>query len=433
VARLDVSQIAQIVGDKWDPQHQLRRRFGRRKDSRQEPVILLPSAYVNVSRTAVAYAKLLPHRKFVLVHARRSGNLTRLPPNVESLPLHPYYEAGEPRDLADVLERWKLLKHELTSTSEELRSAEILGAMDAIPGLIKQGVAARDAWSGFIASHNVVGCLCADTTNLYSRIPLLLAERACLPTVACHHGAFNYGMAITTHYGDTFLAKSEMEKDYLTTTCRMQPEKIVVGGPVPVDCRLRSEAHARAGQPWLVFFTEPFGAEAWRINEVYRDLLPKLVELSRASHLQLVMKLHPFESVKEHKYLYARLLSPVDRQGIKIIGGPLPEGDWEKIYCALTVQSSVAVECTLRNIPIFLCSWLQARYGSYVAQFAKFGAGSVVERPQDLLDIPRRLGSYRTNSPAEQKNLGTAIEPSSLEALLSAKRTTGMSRELRMT
>ena len=57
---LDMAQLAQVLEDKFDGNHSIRRCFTRRGHTSEEPVILLPSAYINVSRAALAYAKLHP-------------------------------------------------------------------------------------------------------------------------------------------------------------------------------------------------------------------------------------------------------------------------------------------------------------------------------------------------------------------------------------
>jgi hypothetical protein len=417
-SRLDRTQIAQIIADKWDPQHQIRRRCRKKGEDGHEQAILLPSAYINISRTAIAYARLLPEQHFLLVHARSSGKLSQLPPNVQSLPLHPYYKKGAPEDLGELLRGWEALQRQLTSNSEAMHQAEQLGAMRSIPAFIERGVSARDAWKSVFESHNVVGCLSADDTNVYTRVPLVLAERRGLASVACHHGALDFRMAVKNLHGNAYLAKSEMEKDYLENICRMAPEKITVGGPAsPIVVHSRRDAE----RPWLVFFTEPYDADEWRIAEVYRDLLPMLLGLSRECRLRLVLKLHPFESVKSHRNLHAAYLPPQQLHDFDIVAVPFSEDSWNRIRFAVTVQSSVALECTQRGIRVFLFRWLQMRYGGYLDQFARFGAGCVLDLPQDLESIPERLATYKVGGDLE-KTLGTAISPGALQRFLSSQR-----------
>ena len=64
--------------------------------------MLLPSAYVNVSRTAASYAALLPSENFLLVYARNSARLKTLPSNVSTTSLDPYFVPAD-RDEAAAL------------------------------------------------------------------------------------------------------------------------------------------------------------------------------------------------------------------------------------------------------------------------------------------------------------------------------------------
>ena len=57
--------------------------------------MLLPSAYVNVSRTAASYAALLPNEKFLLVYARNSARLKNLPSNIHTTSLDSYFVTAD--------------------------------------------------------------------------------------------------------------------------------------------------------------------------------------------------------------------------------------------------------------------------------------------------------------------------------------------------
>jgi hypothetical protein len=78
LSQLDRTQLAQVLQDKFDARHSMRRRFRRQSSGPRKPVVLLPSAYFNVSRTAVSYAAMLPEEQFLLVCARNTAKfLTR--------------------------------------------------------------------------------------------------------------------------------------------------------------------------------------------------------------------------------------------------------------------------------------------------------------------------------------------------------------------
>src|ERR1700758_1158487 len=98
------SQIAEIFFDKHDPHYKWRRISRGPRRAAACPVVLVPSAYVNVSRMAAAYAHLLPDQQFLFVATRRSATRFELPPNVMLAALSAYSPASEShRELACLL------------------------------------------------------------------------------------------------------------------------------------------------------------------------------------------------------------------------------------------------------------------------------------------------------------------------------------------
>ena len=57
---LGFRQLRQVLYDKYDAHYAWRRKFAPAAGKSSEPVILLPSAYTNVTRTAFRYAEILP-------------------------------------------------------------------------------------------------------------------------------------------------------------------------------------------------------------------------------------------------------------------------------------------------------------------------------------------------------------------------------------
>jgi hypothetical protein len=206
------------------------------------------------------------------------------------------------------------------------------------------------------------------------------------------------------NHADVYLAKSEMELDYLKRVCHLASEKIAIAAPVSSNTSPRT-AHRSA--PWLVFFTEPYHSYGWRSDEVYRDLLPRLCSLAQSCGLRLVFKLHPFESVKSHRSMLRRLIPEHERQ-IEVLAGPPPDQLWNHTRLALTVQSSIALECAALGIPVFLCAWLRDPFSGYVQQFARFGIGHVLESSEQIAKIPALLesqnGQFQPQTPRRALN-----------------------------
>ena len=410
-SRLDTGQIRQVFQDKFDREHMVRRRFARNCRVSGDAVVLLPSAYVNVSRTASSYAGLVPSQKFLMVYARNSARLKNLPPNVATASLDPYFVTPDAGEAATLEKTWESFKTYLIAAAEEYSVANAVGMLDSIPCLLRWGIAVRDAWNQVFKSENIVGCLCADDSNPYTRLPLILAKNRGIPTVACHHGALDSKMAVKVSHADTYLAKGEMERDYLLQSCGMDENKVVLGGQGSAVSPEPAKTKMPGRKDWLVFFTEPYETTGWRSDEVYRDLLPKLWALAQSSGLKLVFKLHPFESVKGHRRILRKYL-PQQEAEIGVIGGAPSAQLWSNTGCALTVQSTVALQCASLGIPVFLCHWLRDSTSGYVEQFSKFGVGLLLESADRLREIPRLL---------EQNTRTVQMRPALWETMDSAK------------
>jgi hypothetical protein len=420
-SQLDVAQIKQAVQDRFDRQHVVRRRFAGKRHSSRHPVVLLPSAYINVSRTAVSYASLLPQGKFLLVYARNSARLKSLPLNVSAASLDPYFKIADAKEASSLASAWKSLKTRLISSTPEFSAANATGLLDQVPGLMRWGIAVRDAWNQVFQSEDVAGLLCADDSNPYTRIPLILARNRGIPTVACHHGALDSKMALKIPHADVYLAKGEIESDYLIRRCGVDANKVVLGGrglqsalELGRPPSLRSAE--RGTEPWLVFFTEPYAAAGWRTELVYAELLPGLWSLAESSGLKLVFKLHPFESVRGHRRILRKYLPQQESQVGIMAGAPSPQL-WRNTRFALTVQSTVALHCVALGIPVFLCSWLKDTTAGYVEQFSKFGIGHTLESVGELREIPRLLELHRKTVPLRPA-LWESVDPAKLRKLL---------------
>jgi hypothetical protein len=279
---------------------------------------------------------------------------------------------------------------QLIREAEEFNSADAIGVLRRIPDLLPWGIALRNAWSRLFNSEDVIGCLSADDSNPPSSIPLLITKQRGLPALACHHGALDCQLAFKVNQADFYLAKGEMEQDYLQRVCGLASERILIATPSKPVLPLRTGSSA----PWLVFFTEPYQSYGWRRDEVYRDLLPRLCSLAQSCNLKLVFKLHPFENVKGHRRMLRRLV-PERESEIGVIAGPPSDELWANTGVALTVQSSTALECVARGIPVFLCAWLRDSCSGYVQQFARFGVGRVLEAPAQIDGIPKLLNEVK--------------------------------------
>jgi len=431
VANLSFVQLRQVVYDKYDPHYVWRRNLAGapaqsskgKSESKTEPVVLLPAAYSNVTKTALRYARILPEQKFLLVLARESGAVSPVPANVETARLASFAtKRCDKNELQELEVCWKQMEQSLQE-HPAFRLPVQLEILKKGPRWLRWGFAVRDAWNQVFETRSVAGCLSADDSNPYTRIPLLLAGQRGVPAVACHHGALDCRMAFKNARFSNYLAKGEMERDYLERICGVDGSRIRIGAassPPRANALVWSE---RA--PWITCFTEPYETDFWRVEAIYRELLPRLCATARGSGKTVVLKLHPFERARQRRRLVARTLSEDDRKLVSLTDAPLSREILQKTWCAVTVESTVAFECASVGIPAFLCGWLRHAYAGYAPQYVRFGVGRMLEIPDDLLRIPDMLCAVMPDSDTA-RGLVQAISPEILSEVLCQPQASGL-------
>lgn len=412
------SQLTEIAFDKWDADYRLRRLFSRPPRTSSTAVILLPSAYANVSRAQVAYARMLPHRRFLLVATRRNSCLETLPANVELRFLASYARPSLPptdEERARLLARWQDLQYGLFEANDLLRLARELRVFDGFAGFLKRGLRVRDAWREVFAREPITAVLSADEYNPYTRLPILLARSRRLRTVFCDHGALNMSFGIRQPVSDTYLMKGDMARDYGVRWCGLSASKIVVGSPAQAHNPSSSNP---AKRDWIVYYSEAYELSFGRTQTLYAELLPELCLLASRMNRKVIVKLHPFEGRRVRKAIIDKVLSEKQLSLIEIREGPMTQDLFARAWCSLTVESSVAVESTINGVPCFLCSWFDASWYDYGKQFAKYSAGYPLDSPQRIREIPQLLEQFQITE-ATRRGLQVSISPEDLESVLS--------------
>jgi hypothetical protein len=386
IKRLSGTQILDVLGDKYDGAYRVRRYWHRRPIRQEKPVVLLPSAYVNVSLLGTGYARLAPEIAFLLVSTRRSGRLRDAPPNVEQEWLASYAGESSAEERLEILAQWNAMQQEIGQVLE-LALLRRLGLMDDFPRRFAEGLAVRDAWRQVFEQEPIQAVLCGDDSNPYTHIPLLLARKRGLPAIVCHHGAFDGRYHFKTNHAEVILAKGKMEWDYLVNVCGVDRAEVEIGAP---ETGRAPSLHERIGDS-IVFFSEPYEVALGRTEEIYRDLLPGLAELAAGCGKKLVVKLHPSESPHDRKSLAAKLLGREEMKRIEWLTGSLNAALLQKAWFGIAVLSSVVLDCVVHGVPCFVCDWLDLWPYGYVAQYRKFGVGIGLSAPEEIAKIPDLL------------------------------------------
>jgi hypothetical protein len=418
--KLSAPQIIDVFWDKYDAGYQFRGRLARKRPPSARPVVLLPTAYVNVSRTGIAYAKTFPEENFLLVTTRQSGWVEHPPKNVAGAWLSSYASVRDrSAENADMENRLQSLLNELGRVAE-FEILNRLGYLDSFPRRFRRGFEVRDAWRNVLDAEPIQAVLCADDSNPYTRIPLLLARARGLPNVACHHGALDGRYVFKRSYGDVIWAKGKLEEDYLVRRCGVPQEKVEIGAPeLPVNWNGSGQLNHQDFKPYLLFFSEASDVSGGRPEEFYRDILPPLADLALATGRELIVKLHPAESERERARVLARILSAEQRAVTRIVSGPLTEDLLAQAWFGITILSTVSMECAIRSIPCFLCKWLEFWPYGYVDQFIRFGVGIGLNTPSEIERIPQYL-QQRTVSTDMSENYWQPVAAGRLRQLLDA-------------
>ncbi len=390
--RFSAAQIREIFLDKYDPAYRWRSRLASELKPATEPVVLVPSAYGNVSRTAALYARMLPGQQFLLVATRESAKRFTAPANFEVRDLASYAKQDGPeKEIDSMLERWRSLRAELPS-SVELRMLFETGAMEPFAAWLRDGLCLRNAWERVLQREPVCGVLCGDDSNFYTSLPVLLAARKKIPSVDFHHGALDGLYLLKKFACDLYLAKNEMERDYLVRVCELPEERIAIAAPA----REREKGAGQGTRVYaqgldVVYFSEPFEAVGMRGEEVYREVLTKLARVARERGCGLIVKLHPFESRSDRERLVRTILSVDDAVRVEVIDGPLTKELLARTWFGMTVESTTVMDCIEQGVPCFVCGWLVFSSYEYSKQYARFGVGEILNCAEEIAQIPERL------------------------------------------
>lgn len=415
-----LTELKQIAFDKYDPGYEWRRRFASGLKPSSEPVVLVPSAYGNVSRMAAEYATLLPQQQFLLVATRDSAKQFDPPPNFALRDLSGYATSrSREAEFQGLMLRWSDWRTAITHLPE-LGLLLNSGAMNSVPERIRHGLETRDAWRNVLETEPVCGVFCGDDSNLYTRIPVQLASRRGIPTLDFHHGALDGRYMLKDLPSDRYLAKNDMERDYLLRVCGLPAERVVIGAP-PVKQK-PSRASRTGVVSSAVFFSEPYEVAGMRAEDVYRQILARLCRLARENQRSVIVKLHPFESLPQRKRMVDRILGVEDRKLVSVRGGPLTSDLLAQTWFGLTVESTTVIQCLQNGICCFLCGWFSLSPYGYGQHYVRFNIGETLHSPDLIGDIPARLQQFEPRC-AETLNLSPVVDTEELKLLLTHSQT----------
>jgi hypothetical protein len=288
--------------------------------------------------------------------------------------------------------------------------------------MLRDGLRIRDAWREVLAKEPIESVLSGDENNEVTRLPVVLAKARGLRTVSCNHGALNLALAIRRQCSELFLASGDMERDYMVEWCGVSSNRVATGAPQNhFDLTSQKKESTR---DWIVFFSSIYENSSARTQVFYSEILPELCALASKTNRKVVVKLHPFESLRVRKTMVDKAVTGEQRNLIELRQGPMSSELLERAWFTITVNSSVAVESTMNGVPCFLCAWFDGDWHDYGKQMAKYCAGHPLSSPVEIRRIPERIDQIKITD-VTRRALHSPISPADLDSMLFGPPCTG--------
>lgn len=387
LGQFPIAQVVEILFDKLDMGYRIRGRIARPRRGNGE-LILLPSAYGSVSRTLVSYARILPDLRFRLVYSRASGWLRTGAPNVDLAPLACYAEpfAETKGEVDSLLSAAGKLVSEINEGGSALAYVDPSRLLSNLNWLLVSGLRIRDAWRRVFDQEDVRAVLCADEANYVTRLPVLLGKLRGIPTVSCHHGALDGQFLLNELAARTFIARTEMERDFLVHYCGLPADRVAL--PPQPDAAVEPPRTTSRRGTHAVFFAEAWGNWGERPDRAYPDVVTRLCALARKHGRRVMVKLHPMENRRAVEALLRGTLTRDDYALVDIVGERLTSDLLDKVWFGIIIASTVALELAQEGIDCFACGWLENPYYPYAKHYVRFGIAQRLDRQEDIGSIP---------------------------------------------
>ena len=418
-------QLYEILVNKFDALYQKRRllKLQLKRADGSMPLVFVPSSYVNVSTNASKFAASMSDYEFLIVTLQPNAKLFDERDNIRTTSIASYVPSVRAIqfELKQLLEQWGHVRQALIKNNTAFELLDRNGAFNALPAFLRRGLILKAAWKKAFETLRPDSLFCGDENNSDMRLSTLVAKSLGIRTVSFHHGALDCSMYLKPLSSNFYLTRSLMEYDYLSNIDMLSTGALIKPNVCEISLH-RREVLERSNEGLIIFFSEPYECGEGRVDEIYRSILKPLLKIARSDHRRIIVKLHPFESVKQRTKLIRNIVTPEDLAMIQVIEGPLDSELLEQAWFVITLKSSVVIDCAEKNIPCFMCKWLDYFCNGYIDQFAKFGAGLLLNKQEEINDIPLFLLKYYQKKSAVLANNFYAPDISKLKRLLAGQK-----------
>ncbi len=127
-----------------------------------------------------------------------------------------------------------------------------------------------------------------------------------------------------------------MERDYMLQVSDIKPEQVEIAAPAEAAVMLGGRVSADSALSEIVFFSQPYEVVGGRGGEIYREILRPLVAVAQELNRKVIVKLHPFESVRGRTRSLKSLLSADEFERVQVsrsacLGDSAANVSWHRI------------------------------------------------------------------------------------------------------
>ena len=180
----------------------------------------------------------------------------------------------------------------------------------------------------------------------------LSARRSGIPTILLQHGVLGDYCQFWDPPVDHYIVRGQFWQDFLSPAARKRARVL---NPSPATV-LSTSLHVDRDS--LVFLTAPYPQhEFWQEKDL-DEILCVLLRAVEESQKELVIRVHPLESLSEYRGRVDRLARVAKRRArVRLSQGPGLERDLARAAAVLTYWSTVFLDCVRDQIPIISFGW----------------------------------------------------------------------------
>jgi hypothetical protein len=236
------------------------------------------------------------------------------------------------------------------------------------------------------------------------------ARRQSVPTVLLQHGVLGDFCQFVDPPADHYIVRGWFWREFLSAAAAAKAK--ILNPAQPAVTRLANSADRRA----ILFLTAPFSMQEFWPSADLDDILRTLLQAAFETNTELIIRVHPLESLGTYK-AKVRELSSTSATLAKVTfsQGASLDPILERSAVAVTFASTAFLDCLRHRVPVVSFRWHDFSFRRQLEQHGVFHfAGSLAELRQivqraihgDLPPFAGDIGPFLASTPADELRRG---------------------------